>query len=232
MDKARSENLVLSNLFHRITGGPRYEEAMNNLCNSWLALLPDVPLVDAKPDYFNGLVATSPQHKQLCDHIGKLIVPGKSLPILPNFFVEGKGSGGTLQITTRQALHDGTLGARAMYHTKLLAGEKNLNGYAYAFSATYVDGTLSLHAHFCSRIPGENTQLRHHMCRLARILLDETVEDLVRAITAFRNLQDLAHEIRTEAASVANQKLMALIKSGRGLPAMTVRTLQQGEIPN
>ena len=192
---------------------------MDKLCSNWLSLVPKANLKAAKPDMLDGFgLSDLAEHKLLRDHLDKLIVPGTALAFLPNFFTEIKGPDSITDVATKQALYDGAYGARGMYHTRRLYAGDDLDGKAYAFSATYTGGTLTLYAHTLSRPPGNNSRMRYHMSQLDGQLLTRSPKALREGVTAYRNLRDLAAQIRTEVARAATQRLRALVQSKQSLP--------------
>jgi hypothetical protein len=71
--------------------------------------------VGAKPDFYDGAPAGQLDQRVRSELSGYIIPSTQhTAPILPDFFVEGKGPHGSTAVAKRQALYDGTLGARAM----------------------------------------------------------------------------------------------------------------------
>ncbi|KAH7110768.1 hypothetical protein B0J13DRAFT_462214, partial [Dactylonectria estremocensis] len=66
----------------------------------------------------------------------------------PNNFVEIKGPDGSLSVAIRQALYDGTCGARGYRSVQTLgASEPPYGNRAYALTSTYHGGQLKMFAH-------------------------------------------------------------------------------------
>ncbi|KAK4941007.1 hypothetical protein LTR66_014851 [Elasticomyces elasticus] len=72
---------------------------------------------------------------------------GRSAPVVPNFFTEGKGPKGRTDVAKRQACYDGAIGARAMLHARSYAngGAMVYDGNAYTITSTYHDGVLRMY---------------------------------------------------------------------------------------
>lgn len=148
--KATTEPKVMSTVFPTIIGKASYHSDMDRPCLNWAPLVEE-NLVSAKPDYFEGK-APGPDDIIIRRELHPFIVPSEvyGTPFLPNFFVEAKADIGSLAVGKRQALYDGTLGARGMHkvQTYLKEGKTVIfDKNAYTISATYLDGFL-----ICTRI--------------------------------------------------------------------------------
>ena len=117
-----------------------------------------VCLVVAKPDRYYG---ASPEQldPRVLDKLGPYIAPSQqpNLPVLPNFFVAGKGPDGSSAVAKRQAGYNGVLRARAIKKLQSLGtGPARSNDLqAYPITTTYYVGVLRIHA--CHPVPSPNS---------------------------------------------------------------------------
>ncbi|KAI1362322.1 hypothetical protein F5Y08DRAFT_312430 [Xylaria arbuscula] len=189
-----------------------------------------IPITDAstskpKPDIFDGAHPKDIDHRiQGDDNIYPIIIPTKHLhaPVIPNFFMEVKSQSGDPAVLKLQVCYDGAYGARAMHCLQNYGSEKaTYDGNAYTFSAMYHPGviTLVLYAHHLTKpsVPGGKPE--YHMTHLDGFFLLNDREGLVRALTAFRNLRDLAREFRDNFIKAANER--AQIQPQAGATAKT-----------
>ncbi len=214
IEDARTKPMVMSYVMPRILGSTHYPFTMDKSCTNWTPLVTDAELVTPQPDHYDGIRA-SPENKLLRQYLDKIIVPAADAPFLPNFFIEAKAPKGRMDIATIQAVYDGAFGARAMHFTRNIGTPENFDSKSYTFSATYASGVLKLYAHFLTQSDGPTC---FRMSPLGAWGLEHTVELFRTGVTAFQNLRDLAHQMRTELVDVANQKLRVLALSGK-LPA-------------
>ena len=221
VENARTESMVMSYVFPRILGSTRYPFTMDKSCTNWAPLVSDAELVTPQPDHYDGIRA-GPENKLLRQYLDKIIVPAADAPFLPNFFIEAKAPRGSMDIATRQAVYDGAFGARAMHFTRNTGNfDGNFDDFdskSYTFSATYASGVLKLYAHFLTQSDGPTTKICYCMSPLGAWGLEHTVELFRAGVTAFRNLRDVSHQMRTELADVATHNLRELALAGQ-LPA-------------
>ena len=210
--------MVFSDILPIILGETTYYHTQSKPSPNWAPLFEDTSLVTPVPDFYDGL-RPSPENKLLRQHLNKFIVPAVDGPSLPNFFFEGKSPNGTSAVVMRQALHFGALGCRGIYHVRAFTEGDRQDGRAHTFSFTFVNGTLKLYAHFLRQSQGSATEFHYHMCPLGAWTLENSAEDVRRAIIAFRNFRDEAARIRNELAQAASQKLQALKHAGQLPPA-------------
>ena len=220
---ARTETMVMSYVFPLIRGSINYPSTMDQLCTNWAPLVADAELVTPKPDYYDG-ISVGPENKLLRQYLNKIVVPAADAPFLPNFFTEAKGPRGSMDIAIAQAVYDGAFGARAMHYTRNAGSSTDFDSKSYTFSATYANGVLELYAHFLTRADGPATSICYHMSPLGSWSIKHSVKTFREGVTAFRNLRDLAHKMRTELADIATRNLRALALSGK-LPAAPITDL-------
>ncbi|KAI1292618.1 hypothetical protein F5Y03DRAFT_19133 [Xylaria venustula] len=190
--------------------GPRqidHPSAMSTLFGN-LDPLTDGTLAPAKPDVYYGANAEQ-LNRPIRDKLRGHIIPStmEDKPMTPNFFLEVKGPDAGAAVATRQARHDGALGARAMHSLQNYGSDKPVfDGNAYTFSSTYHGGTgtLQLYAHHCTApaTPGERPE--YHMTQLEAYAMTGKRETFVEGATAFRNARDLADRYRQKFIAAAN----------------------------
>lgn len=160
----------------------------------------------AKPDFYYG-ASSEDLHSDIRSELAPLIVPGRKLPVLPNFFLEAKGPDGLASVASRQARYFGAIGARSMHHIQNYRQEKPLyDDNAYTFSSTYHYGLLTLYAHHLTAPGNSRGRPEYHMTQLKSFALTNDLETFIRGVTAFRNLRDWAKRCRDKFISAANSK--------------------------
>ncbi|PGH08893.1 hypothetical protein GX51_00950 [Blastomyces parvus] len=202
--RASGEKKVMSSVFPLICGEADIPFEEDELFGN-LAPFAD-GIVPAKPDFYDGAHPAQLDRRVRSD-LNSYIIPSTqhNAPILPNFFAEAKGPDGSTAVARRQALYDGTLGARAML--QLLSYGKDLayDGNAYVITSTYHDGGLKLYTVHptASTDPGRATD--YHMIPLRSFALDDNTSDSFRqGVSAFRNARDWAKEQRDQGIAMAN----------------------------
>ena len=209
---------VVIDVISVIKGQKRDNSILDKQCVNWAPLFADAATTKPQPDFYDGLKMTA-DNKQLRRYLYKYIVPALDGPFLPNFIFEFKSSDGSPRKVSAQALYHGSLGARGIHYARSFSVDDHYDNKAYTFSCTYMDGILRFYAHYLRRPENPNEALHWYMVPLRSYLLDDSLEQLRDGISAFRNLRDLAYEMRRDIAASANQKLEALARSGRPLPA-------------
>ena len=214
--KSKSEGGVDKGAFSQIEGSSGYDTAYSQLCTNWTKLLADADLKLAKPDIMDGL-EVSPEIGFLRQYLDTYIVPAEKAPTLPNFFFELKGPMGVTEIATRQALHDGSLGARGIHYTRICAGERSsdMDGKACTFSGIFASGQLTLYAHFIDQPNKPKGVLKYYMYPLGSWIPDSGLEQYRQAVTAFRGLRAHACHVREDLAKRATEKLQSQVRSGK-----------------
>lgn len=185
-------------VFPAIQGGIRYPSAINRICPN-LADLTDDKLTIPKPDYMEGCKQTR-ANRRLRDVLSPFIVFAdvEEAPFSPNFFTEVKGASGGLDVAQRQARYDGALGARGI-HMMLNVGKDTevFDSKAYTVTFTYYMGYLQMYLHFV--VPTEDPKYPrcYYMAKASSWGLD-TLKGFREGVAAYRNAQDLAHNLREE----------------------------------
>jgi len=170
--------------------------------------LTDGTLVPGNPDrYYGARPEQLSRHirTELSDHI----IPSTQhdLPIVPNFFLAGKGPDGSIAVAARQASYDGALGARGIhslqsYRQDEPAYEKN----AYTMTSIYDGGTLKIYTSHLAQPNGSGSRPEYYMNQLGAFAMTNNPETFRDGAQAFRNARDWAKEQRDEAISQANER--------------------------
>lgn len=222
LERSKGEPEVMREVFIKIRGPAKYPSATDRPCGNWAPLLSqlseEADLVTAQPDYCEG-VAQDARNVQIRRDLDSYIVPSlhSGVPFLPNFFVEAKGEEGSLAVARRQTCYDGALGARGMHHLQNYGLPIAFDNNAYTITAVFLSGRLDIYAHHLTRPEGPGPQPHYHMTPVFTCSLDASAESFREGVTAFRNLQDMAHEYREQFILGASLRLGA---SRQSLPAL------------
>jgi hypothetical protein len=113
--RALNEDAVMGDVFPVIQGTARILSVKNLMFRNLVQLTHD-NLVDAKPDFYDG-VRPALIDLRIREELGSYITPATQgeAPALPNFFIEAKGPDGSAAVARRQACFDGALGARGFH---------------------------------------------------------------------------------------------------------------------
>ncbi|KAI0427387.1 hypothetical protein F5Y09DRAFT_33451 [Xylaria sp. FL1042] len=138
-----------------------------------------------------------------------LLVPTKHprAPVAPNFFLEVKRENGDPAVMRREACYDAAYGVRAMHYLQNYGQKMPVyDGNAYTFSSTYHSGTSSLvlYAHYSTPPPAVGDRPEYNMTRIRGFDLANDHEGFVTAVTALRNIRDLAKRYRGDIIDAAN----------------------------
>lgn len=213
--KAKDEAEVVASVIPIIMGDldERSHLAINKMFRK-LDSLTDDTIPSAKPDFCCGALPDD-LHPSIRNELDRLIIPKGDTPILPNFFLEVKGPDGRPSVATRQARHDGAIGARAMHSLQNhMQDEPIYDDNVYAFSSTYQDGHLVLFAHHLTAPTTPGGRPEYHMTQVKSFALTSDTETFTKGVTAFRNLCDLAKRHRDASIKDANSR--HAIASGQG----------------
>ena len=201
---ALSEKKVMSSTFPIITGDADIPSEEDKLFGNLESFADGI--TDAKPDFFDGS-RPAQLDPRVREYLGHFIVPSKQgiLPILPKFFAEGKGPDGSLAVARRQALYDGTLGARAIRRIQSYGRKLVYDNNAYTITYIYHPGVLRLYTTHPtpSTHPGRSTD--HHMVPLRSYLLDDLIYSFREGVIALRNAREWAREKRDLFIQTANE---------------------------
>ncbi|KAF3760050.1 hypothetical protein M406DRAFT_240277, partial [Cryphonectria parasitica EP155] len=184
-------------------GGGRYLTNLNPLT--------DGSIEPAQPDLYVGAPRLSLDDRVRVKLDG-FIVPTKQAenPIVPNFFTQIKGHGGSETVAARQACYHGTLAARGYHRLQTWVADEDeetiLNKIAYVISCTYHLGMLRIYT--CHPIaPTEDDAGIGYTTTLVRsFVLTDTPWSFEQGVTAYRNARDWARRRRDEIITLANAK--------------------------
>ncbi|KAL8900576.1 MAG: hypothetical protein Q9207_005637 [Kuettlingeria erythrocarpa] len=205
-----TEDKIMSKAFPFITGSTN-NPSQENLYFGNLKDLTDGSITKAKPDLYDGF-SPADLDKAIRERLSEYIEPSskKSAPVLPNFFVEGKGHDGKASVNELQALYDGALGERGMLELSSYLDPNSMQyNVAHTITSTYHGGTgdltiFSIHAVECSSTQ-RPTDFR--MTQLNGWKMTGNSDAFRQGATAFRNARDWAKEKREELILAANSRI-------------------------
>ena len=208
-NRALTETMVMSRIFFILFGKGDFPFAQNLACKNYAPLGESV-LVYAKPDHFDG-ADIDELDRNIQEELERYIVPSlhANIPIMPNFFVELKGSDGSLNVARRRVLYHGTLGARGIHEINAFGNNDHASIYdenAYTFSISYhpIHAVLCIYStHVVSPIgPGH---LPSYCTRpLQSWSLTGSQKAFIEGVTAARIMQAFVAEKRHEVIAAAN----------------------------
>ncbi|KAG9252484.1 uncharacterized protein F5Z01DRAFT_230756 [Emericellopsis atlantica] len=211
---AKDEATIMNTTIGSICGNDVNISNARDILFTHLEPLTTGEIVKPKPDFFDGAHRHELGEALLADRsLASKIIPSKNahIPVVPNLFLEVKGPGGSPIVAKRQACYDGANGARAM-HALQNHGSKDqtYDGNAYAFSATYIDGMLTLYAHHV-QAPVSPTSARpqYHMTQIDSYAISGNRARFIEGAAAFRNLRLLAKRYREAFIRNANAQSLA-----------------------
>lgn len=210
---AQHEVHVLENVLSIILGAHHYSSIKNHLCDNWIPII-DNDVVIPRPGFFDGVQLELEdfwiQEGFLSrEDLYKFIFPSSgdyTCPFLPNFFGEAKGSGDSMTIGRRQVCYHGAYGARGMHRLQNYMSQEIYDEVARTFSFVYSKGFLYMYAHHMSQPDGPNTLPHYHMNHLGSWALSNSWQTTVEALTAVRNVRDLACDLREQVLDDAKQR--------------------------
>ena len=201
---AEGEPNVMIRVYPMLVGPPdttfttEFDRLMGELC------LFHPNITHGKPDAYDGniLDLREPFVRDLRD----FLVPSNATKPAgaSNYFMEVKGTHGRSDVLKRQVLHDGALGARAMFVLQNYGQDEPLyDGNAYALVSSYNagEGTLRLHATYPSRDASGQTVFQ--LTDVNTYNLTGDVESFNRGISALRNARDFCRREREQVISNA-----------------------------
>ncbi|KAH8747031.1 hypothetical protein F5883DRAFT_367245, partial [Diaporthe sp. PMI_573] len=114
-NKTKSEGTVMRNVVPLIAGRANIPNE-GHIPFTNLESLTNNTTANPVPDFFDG-ARPGDVDKIVREDLDKVIVPTKKagVPVAPNFFLEAKGSGGTVEVADKQAVQDGAHGAVIMF---------------------------------------------------------------------------------------------------------------------
>ena len=208
IEKSSLKKEVMVNVFPAIRGGLRYLTAVSRICPNVADLSDDDKLIIPKPDYMEGCEMFH-ANMRLCAVLSPFIVTAnvEEAPFAPNLFAKILGNSDSLEAAEKQARYDGAIGARGI-HMMLNLGKaiEVFDGKAYTVTFIYYSGFLRMYLHFI--VPtGDPEYPRCYQTARAGSWALEDLEGFRDGVTAYRNAQDLAHELREEVVRQAIAKV-------------------------
>ncbi|MCJ1410235.1 hypothetical protein MMC19_004320 [Ptychographa xylographoides] len=225
---AANEAAIMNKAFPIIVGDADIP-SQHNLIFGNLQALTDGSITTGQPDIYDG----SPPGKldrRIRAKLGPYLEPStnKSVPCLPNFFVEGKGPMGSVPVAERQACYVGALGARGVHKLRLyIDPDTALDNRAYTIMATYHggDGMLKIYAMHLSVPTGSKFLVEYRMTQVGGWDMISSADNFRQGARALRNAREWAQEKRNELIAAANSTLLS-----RGSPPSTVVTLPSSAV--
>ncbi|KAL9015140.1 MAG: hypothetical protein Q9173_000240 [Seirophora scorigena] len=209
-ENALTENKVMSKAFPFIAGSTN-NPSQENLYFSNLEDLTDGSITKAKPDLYDG-ASPADLDTQIRERLSKYIEPSsnKSAPLLPNFFVEGKGHDGRASVNELQALYDGALGERGMLKLSSYIEPQSMQyNVAHTITSTYHGGTGDLTIYSAHAVESSSTQrpTEFRITQLNGWKMTGNPDAFRQGAIALRNARDWAKEKREELIFAANSNI-------------------------
>ncbi|MCJ1464236.1 hypothetical protein MMC07_002849 [Pseudocyphellaria aurata] len=207
--KCWTGEVVMPGLLATVAGKSDNHSASNLLFENLTPLTNGV-LVDPKPDLYDGVHPRQIENR-LREELKSYITPSTNprAPVLPNFFVEIKGSSSDMLANQRQAWYGGVLGARGIQKLRSFeAGDvEPLDDKAYTITSTIHAGLLQLFA--VHAIPSTHAEKpEYHMTIIGTWFLLTSLDGFLDAVSAFRNARDWARAQRDELVTAANRRVV------------------------
>ncbi|KAL8987849.1 MAG: hypothetical protein Q9177_002992 [Variospora cf. flavescens] len=205
-ENASNEDTVMINAFPTIAGTATILHKCNLLFNNLLDF-PGGETKVAKPDWYDGS-EPSELRKEIRQKLSLYIQPATndSLPMLPNFFTEGKGPDGSLRVVELQAMQDATLGARGILAIRgYIDPSTKYDNNAYTMAATYhPSGLLTIYTMHVVQVTGKAYRDEYRMIQLSSFAMTGAPETFRQGATFLRNARDLMEEYRNQHIALAN----------------------------
>lgn len=177
----------------------------------------------AKPDYYEGVSPKAIDH-DIRNELGHYIIPTKKAktPVAPNFFLEIGTKSRNTQVTENQAGIEGVLGACCM--SSLLnfplqmplpgrgapPSDWKFDGTAYSFCITYRPMEMKIYSIHMTKPEGDVDDEKRKRPGYSIFPIETFPMSregfYLEAIRAFRNIRDLAQELRERLVEDANSK--------------------------
>ena len=207
--EALTENTVMSKAFPIIAGTADIP-LQENLLFGNLKHLTDGSITKAKPDFYDGS-RPADIHKDIREELGPYIVPSTNTaaPCLPNFFTEGKGPNGNAAVCKRQALQNGTVGARGVQEFRSYIVQETLyDNNAYTITSTYHhSGLLTMYTTYPTLSEDPMRSNDYRITQLRSFAMTDAPDTFRQGAGALRNARDWAKEKQEELITAANGKV-------------------------
>ncbi|KAL9015579.1 MAG: hypothetical protein Q9185_007025 [Variospora sp. 1 TL-2023] len=207
-ENASNENTVMIHAFPTIAGTATIPHQCDTLFTNLLDF-PEGNIKAAKPDWYDGS-DPSELRKEIRQKLSLYIQPATndSLPMLPNFFTEGKGPDGSLRVVELQAMQDATLGARGILAIRgYINPSTKYDNNAYTMAATYhPSGLLTIYTMHVVQVTGKAYRDEYRMIQLMSFAMTGAPETFRQGATFLRNARELMAEYRDHHIALANSK--------------------------
>ena len=208
--EALTESKVMSKAFPIIAGTANIP-SQENLRFTNLQDLTDGSITKAQPDFYDG-ARPEDLNKQIREELGSYIVPSTNtaVPCLPNFFTEGKGPKGHIDVSKNQAMYDGALGARGIHELRSYVDpDTAYDNNAYTITSTYhPSGLLTMYTTHPVKSRNPNHPTEYRMTQLKGWHMTSDPETFRQGTTFWRNGRDLTRDGRKELIAAANAKAL------------------------
>ncbi|KAL9043917.1 MAG: hypothetical protein Q9214_002912 [Letrouitia sp. 1 TL-2023] len=198
--EALTEMKVMSKAFPIIAGTADIP-SQENLRFTNLEDLTDGSITKAQPDFYDG-ARPAELNKQIREELGPYIVPSTNTtaPCLPNFFTEGKGPKGLIDLSKNQAMYDGALGARGIHKLRLYVDpETAYDNNAYTITSTYhPSGLLTMYTSHPVESTNPKHQTEYRMNQLRSFAMTDAPDTFRQGAAALRNGRDWTRDQRKE----------------------------------
>lgn len=215
-ENASNEDTVMIHAFPTIAGTATIPHQCNKLFTNLLDF-PEGNIKAAKPDWYDGS-DPSELRKEIRQKLSLYIEPAKddSLPMLPNFFTEGKGPDGSLGVVELQAMQDAALGARGILAIRgYIDPSTTYDNNAYTMAATYhPSGHLTIYTMHVVRVTGKAYRDEYRMIELMSFAMKGALENFRQGAAYLRNARELMAEYRDQHIALANNKAQGTPSSG------------------
>ena len=190
---------VMMDVFPAIRGELRYLRSVNRISPYMADLSDDDKRIIPRPDYMEGC-QIGHANMRLREVLSPFIVFAEveEAPFSSNFFTKVLGNSDTIDDAEKQARFDGALGARGI-RMMLNIGKATevFDGKAYTVTFIYFHGCLRMWLHFVA-LTGDPEHPRCYQTALASSWALGNPEGFREGVMAYRNAQDLAHDLREE----------------------------------
>lgn len=204
-EASNSESQIMTLVIPMIAGPGegRYVTTGDKLFNNLEKFHPDIPM--PKPDRASG-ASPSEIDPRVRDELGRYILPCPRLAA-PNNFLAGKSSSGRADVAQRQAMYDGAVGARAMFHLQNYGNATRVyDSNAYTLASSYHPGTGTLQMY--ATHPGPPAQAgghpQYYTTQLDSYAMTGNVIAFRAGAAAYRNGQAWSQQQRNRLIAEAN----------------------------
>ncbi|KAI9814331.1 MAG: hypothetical protein M1832_005911 [Thelocarpon impressellum] len=211
VETSLSEQMVMMAL-SSVLSGTAQKPCTGDVRFDNLEQLTSQKLSPARPDLYDGanMMVIDLQVRRELD---KYIIPSirHPAPVLPNFFMEGKGPDGAPAVGQLQARYNGALGARGMRAIQGFGTDckTHYDGEAYTLTSDFHPffGGLRIYSVHPVRPKEAGARPEYHMSCIGSWALTVSAQQFRDGICAIRNARDWAKEQRDDAIRAANARV-------------------------